>query len=576
MKKEKVLLKRLAVIFFFALLSVIYVYPLQKQGIIYRSDDLAFHINRIAELVFDFKNGNFNPYIYTATFNKVCFPLGVFYPWLTLIPFIVFSILLGNNILGIYVGFVFYTFLTLIFTYLCIRKLNKGRQQAVLTSVIYAFCTYRTINAFTRFALGEFLGMVFLPLCLYGFYAIMFGNKRDWPFLAFGMSFVILSHILSTFIIIICLSILFLIFIWNVSDKAKTIKYFIITAIVTITSSSIFLFPFLEQELFQKYNNVSTIDIFSSANSMDGMFLSALHNSMQRTIVGNGYPYSMGIILLFILLIGLILFKKFSVLTRIVYLIGLATFIMTTNIFPWNLFQNTFFSVIQFPFRLLIITSCCLSFVGGEEFNCIIHELFDKKLSSSKNILLTLVCVGLVILPWYSGIVQLKHTSNTTMPNQPDWDIPNKPYLTSNQKYNGYYAWHLDQYTPMKTMPFFKQLSSHVAIIDGKKVKLKHIAVKPNAQVYVNKKIKAGASVDLPVALYKNLHVYQSGKEVKLINSKRNMVAFKAISNGSVIVKYVPSLIDKLGTMLSLLTWLMAIIYVVYARFRKQKFNTES
>ena len=54
------------------------------------------------------------------------------------------------------------------------------------------------------------------------------------------------------------------------------------------------------------------------------------------------------------------------------------------------------------------------------------------------------------------------------------------------------------------------------------------------------------------------------------------MVAFKAISNGSVIVKYVPSLIDKLGTMLSLLTWLMAIIYVVYARFRKQKFNVES
>lgn len=568
MKKEKAL-KRLLVIFFFVFLSVIYIYPLQKQGIIYRSDDLAFHINRITELIFDFKKGNFNTYIYTTNFNKVCFPLGVFYPWVTLIPFIVFSILLGNNILGIYVGFAFYTFLTLIFTYICIRKLNKGRQQAVITSVIYTFCTYRTINAFTRFALGEFLGMVFLPLCLYGFYAIMFGNKKDWPFLAFGMSFIILSHILSTFIIVIFLSILFLVFIWNVSDKIKTIKYFIITVIVTTASSSIFLFPFLEQELFQKYNNVSTINIFNSANSMDEMFLSALHNSMQRTIVGNGYPYSLGIVLLFILLIGLALFKKFSVLTRIIYLIGLATFIMTTNIFPWNLFQNTFFSVIQFPFRLLIVTSCCLSFVGGEEFNCIIHELFEQKLSNGKSILLTLICVGLVILPWYSGIVQLKYTSNTIMPNQPDWDIPNKPYLTSDQKYNGYYAWHLDQYTPMKTMPYFKQLNNHVAIINGKKVKLKNIAAKPNAQIYINKNIKAGSSVDLPVALYKNLHVYQSGKEVKLINSKRNMIAFKAISSGSVIVKYVPSLIDKLGTVLSLATWLMAIVYATYTSLRK-------
>ena len=559
----------------FIFLSVLFIYPLQKQGMIYRSDDLAYHINRITELVANFRKGNFHPYIYTFSFNKVCFPLGIFYPWLTLVPFALFSILLGSNILGIYAGFAFYTFLTLLFVYICVRRLDKNRLQAVITSVIYAFCTYRTIDAFTRFDLGEFLGMVFLPLCLYGFYAVMFGNKKDWPFLAFGMSFIILSHILSTFITTVFLAILFLIFIWKVSNKLETFKYLIVSVVVAFASSAIFLFPFLEQELFQQYSKPSVVDVYSNAATMDQMFLASLGNSMERYIV-SGHTHNIGIVLLMVILFGMVVFKNFSTVTKVAYLIGLTSFVMATNLFPWSIIQNTFFSVIQYPSRVLTISSCCLAFVGGEEFTLIKQDLFNKSLSNRKTILITLVCIVLVVLPWYSGIIQLKRSSNTTVPNQPDWDIPNKPYVTDSQKYKGYSAWYLDQYTPKKTLPYFKQLNNHVAIIDGKKVKLKHIAVKPNAQVYVNKKIKAGASVDLPVALYKNLHVYQNGKEVKLINSKRNMVAFKAISNGSVIVKYVPSLIDKLGTMLSLLTWLMAIIYVVYARFRKQKFNAES
>lgn len=576
--KKRIIFDRLVVLVFFVILSILYVYPLQKQGIIYRSDDLAFHINRITELIYDFKNGSFLPYIYTHSFNKVCFPLGIFYPWLTLIPFVLFSILLGNNILGIYAGFAFYTFLTLLFTYVCTRRLEKSKSQAILTSVIYAFCTYRTINAFTRFALGEFLGMVFLPLCLYGFYAVMFGNKRDWPFLAFGMSFIILSHVLSTFITIIFLIVLFLIFIWYVLDKISTFKYLIISSFVAITSSSIFIFPFLEQELFQKNNSASTFNISGTANPMDNMFLSALSNSMERTIAGNGYPYSIGIVLLVILLLGLVLFKRFATLTKIIYLIGFTTFVMATSLFPWGLFQHTVLSVIQFPFRLLIITSCCLAFVGGEEFTLTKQDLIGNNFSKSKTILLTLSCIGLVILPWYSGIDQLKRTSNIISPNQPDWDVPNKPYISNNQKYNGYYAWHIDQYTPKQTIPYFNQINNHIAIINGEKVKLKldKISVKPNEQIYTNKNIKAGASVDLPVALYKNLHVYQNGKDLALIKSKRNTIAFKAISNGSVVVKYVPSLIDKLGTLLSIMTWLIAIIYTIYAKFRKTKFKVGS
>lgn len=123
----------------------------------------------------------------------------------------------------------------------------------------------------------------------------------------------------------------------------------------------------------------------------------------------------------------------------------------------------------------------------------------------------------------------------------------------------------MEQYTPKKSVPFREEIEHHLAIINGKKEKVISIYSKPNELIYKNLKIRAGEKVDLPIAVYKNLHVYQDDRELSLINSKRNTVAFRANSNKSVIVKYVPSIIDRLGFFLTTMTWVISLV-IIYKR----------
>ena len=117
-------------------------------------------------------------------------------------------------------------------------------------------------------------------------------------------------------------------------------------------------------------------------------------------------------------------------------------------------------------------------------------------------------------------------------------------------------------------MPFYKEIEHHLAIIDGKKEKIISIDSKPNELIYSSLKVKAGEKIDLPVSIYKNLHVYQAGKELSLINSKRNTVTFRANSNKNVVVKYVPSIIDRLGILLTSMTWIIFLAVVIYKRVK--------
>lgn len=78
--------------------------------------------------------------------------------------------------------------------YLCVKAV-WGRETAVLASYLYAFSPILLADIFIRFAVGEALAFVFLPIVLYGFYRIVLEPKKpktDWIWLSVGMSGLIL------------------------------------------------------------------------------------------------------------------------------------------------------------------------------------------------------------------------------------------------------------------------------------------------------------------------------------------------------------------------------------------------
>lgn len=206
-------------------ISTLFVLPVINNKLLITGDDIQYHLYRIGELVNNFKHGNLYPYLYSYSFNKIGSAIGIFYPQVTLIPIAFFVLITGKFSTGIYLGVFFYTFLTVSFTYIVARKFKYNKIQSIFASIIYCFCTYRTIDIYTRFALGEFLAMTFLPLIVYGLYAVMYGNQKDWPFLALGFAGILFSHYLSTIICFLIAGILFILGFYWIKDKKKESKY---------------------------------------------------------------------------------------------------------------------------------------------------------------------------------------------------------------------------------------------------------------------------------------------------------------------------------------------------------------
>lgn len=63
--------------------------------------------------------------------------------------------------------------------YISFRKLFGSKTLGVLMSAFYTLALYRMNNLYMRAALGEWIGMIFLPLVLYGMYALIYEEKGE-------------------------------------------------------------------------------------------------------------------------------------------------------------------------------------------------------------------------------------------------------------------------------------------------------------------------------------------------------------------------------------------------------------
>lgn len=548
MKNKNYLLKNLGIIISFAFFSCLFVYPFLKTGHFFLGDDIAYHFNRINELVYDIRHGNWYPYFYSHNFDKVNFPLGIFYPQITLIPFAVLVIVTGSYVKGIYFTYALIMFVALCLTFIVSKKVTKDNISSFFTAVIYGFSLYFSLNAYTRFDVGEFIAMAFLPLVLYGFYATLCGNYHDWPYLAFGLSFVMLTHVLSTFIDVLFMFIVFIGLIWQAKDKKKRIISFIKSVGVFLCSSAIFLIPFIEQELFQKFNKPNPTEL--GGTPLDKIITSMLDNSMT-----NGGTYTAGLIVLVIIILGIIFYKKLTKVNRFCLIAGIFLILCTSSVLPVFILNKTFISVIQFMFRLLGMSTFLLAVVGGQIASILINR--NNRNARKKLLLITLMTI-VIICPWYSSVHI--HKQATPILLKKDYFQTDPPYAT---------AWYLNQYMPAKSMHIFKNIKKHVALADNKKIKLsesKNIKSINNGIIFKSRKFNKIHKLSLPVPVYANEKVKLNNKSINFNISKQHTIQLSNVNltkNSQIKIYYRMSMFDKLGIILSLLTWIIGICWLI-------------
>ena len=542
----------------FGILSILFIFPLFKWHFLPFGDDMDFNVDRIVGLKDNLMHLNLFPQICTYTFHNCAYPLYIFYPWITLIPFAIFQIIIPNHMWGIAIAFVFYAFIGLTIAYKAVKNITKNETQAFFTAVCYIFSEYLSIDAFRRFDLGEFLGMIFMPIVFYGFYTILFQENKNWAALGLGMSLVTLSHILTTFIISFTLLILFIVGFHKIDDKVSALKSIVKAMILWLGASAIFLFPFLEQVLTQKFSSQKGMISQYFIQDFGTLVMSSLNSNCYK------FRYGIGIWGILIMILGLIYYRHLSSLGKTSYLIGSFTFFMTSATFPWYLFDNTFVSIIQFSYRLLLLTTLFYAYVGGE----LIFKWFNycKRNDSSSPLALFICALVFLIVPQIGQTQLILQNTDTYRQGM--------GRLSANTgQYDSWTSFDLEMYTPIKNQEACPNAYNNIAKIKNKNLKLAKddMKIQPNSITYSSPKVNGAHKVFLPVIYNKVIYsVSRNGKKVKIIRARNGQLGINSASLGPIKISYQYNWESIIGILSSIICWGLGV-YLIFNRKRKIK-----
>jgi len=481
-------------------------YVVLKRDFIWNGDDVYYQFQRIMGVGHNFTDGLLTSNISPSNFGKMGYGVNVFYPWLTLLPFQFIYNLNGNWISSYYLGLLFFFLVSFLISHYAMKQFSGSNKMSVLFAIIYNFSTYRLIEMFSRASLAEYLASIFLPLCFLGFYQIFFGDGKKWKSLAIGLSLVIFSHVLTTFMTILMFVLILVMFCYRIKFTKSRVLSLVKAIIATVLATVIFTVPFLSEEAYQKYGVPDPVAL--KGLDLSNLIQFSLDNTSYRAIEGN--VYNIGLMMIVALFIGIVTFKSFNRSMKAIYLIFVVTFILSTNVFPWHLLQNTPIQVIQYPFRILLFASLFGSIVAAKEITLVFQVSFDKYFAGVA--LLTAVVAGGL---WYSSI---SNAYPGTLLSKSQLVIDSK-MIDAGKIPDSY----LEQYVPLSAQKNLNQVAKHVVSINGhESAQIPRAAY--NSNFFTFKHIKKGDKIDLPYIKYKYTQAQIDGRQVPISASKRGTV----------------------------------------------------
>ncbi|MFC6176646.1 hypothetical protein ACFQAV_07320 [Companilactobacillus huachuanensis] len=505
---------------YFSIAGIMYLL-IQNKSIWY-GDDIYYQFQRIQGISKSLKQGLL-PSISTINFGKIGYAVNIFYPWITLVPFGLVSLFNSNPISAFYMGLFIYFLASLLISHYSMYEFSGSHLQAAVFTLIYNFSTYRLIDLLSRAALAEYIATIFLPLCFLGFYETFFRNGKKWYLFSLGFGAIILTHVLTTFMTML----IFIIFLLFNLRKIKPFKEHAIAlikaVITTILITSIYIGPFILEELFQKFPK-------PDPQILQGLELTkflkvTLQSNASRFVEGN--LYNPGLIVLVILLFGIIYFVRFDKLNKKIYLMGLALFVMSTNLFPWHVLQNTPISVIQYPYRLLIFATLFVAINGS----VMVKELVEYR-SNKVQWTVVVVCGALMLGIWVGSF---RAATINTMISDRHGMIDSK-MIKEDRIPDSY----LNQYVPKETLNYLDSVTKHQMYINNKVITAVPRDNHGTSVVKV-KKLRQGDDVNLPMIRYRLSHVSVNGNPVPFWKSTRGTIEFKVKQSGyknRVVISY--------------------------------------
>lgn len=366
--------------------------------------DTRFNLARIEEVCAGLKDGQFPVYIQPDAIKGYGYAAPLLYPQLFLyIP----GLLRAADVSMVTAVGIFFLLLNLAtagIMYFCAYRMFSSRFTALASSMFYMFALYRLVNQCTRFAIGEELAMVFLPLVIYGLYEVLDHDRTKWPWLTVGCCGVLQSHVISTMFAVMLIVIFCLIFIRRLFQKQRFFAL-LKAGIWTVLLNLWFIVPFLD--MYQKELHTGNLQI-----DINTMTVSFVHLFEMFPFADEGLndrmPVCLGIALILFsafCLYGLAVgeYKRDRKMPAICLCLGILFTVVTTQWFPWEVLYRVPLlkggvAFIQFPWRFLACSTVFLSFSAGAGA-CWLRDKYNSTLS----VMAMMMILSLLPLGYYIG-----------------------------------------------------------------------------------------------------------------------------------------------------------------------------
>ena len=258
-------------------------------------------------------------------------------------------------------------------------KYSKSDIIATVATVFYVLTQYRLADLYTRAAIGEAVSMTFLPIAIAGLFHILDGNRKRWWMAVVGMSGLLHSHILSCTLIIPVVIVMGIGYFANIVKDARY-KEIIKSIIAFLLINAWDIIPFVRFYMYGLNTDALVVEDVESHT----VLLRQLFSTTAGHADSDYFLRTLGIASLVAIVCVVVYFveksganllsesiedKKAFKLEMILSVVFIAFLIMSLDIMPYKWLMSkggiiySMLSMLQFPFRLLTISSACIAII---------------------------------------------------------------------------------------------------------------------------------------------------------------------------------------------------------------------
>ena len=496
--------------------------------------DLTYHLTRIESLYIGIHDLEIPLRINNLFFNNYGYPVSIFYPNALLVLPACLRFLQINLVTAYKISVIFYLSLTGFSSYFFSNKIFKDKSMALLITIIYILSNYHSTNFFQRGAYAEGLAFIFIPIAIYSIYNLIYEEKAKWYLLAITFTGLILTHLITSLIVLAFTAIIFVIKFKTILNKEKIIaiiKAITATILMTLYFTIPFIINYFKFDWKFKYP-------WANINQFNFDFLNSFFYKHLVTPTSIYSPPGIGIIPICIILIALINFNKLKKekMFKIILFTSLSLWIFTLDLKFLESFKNLV-SFIQFPFRVLGLLSYCIATLAGYTFK-------NKSLKIILPVIIIIMSYSYLKIPNYNNVYTNNSMINNSLGYYPNNDYNEfLPALTSVEDiyFKGDYI-----YTNNNELIFNFSRSNNTSYFE-----------------FSNNNLQ-DTYIDLPLIYYENIQAYLNKHKLK---TEANGLTYLRVylgenESGLITIKYHEPPLYIIADLLSLFSFIAFIYYL--------------